>query len=287
MAHNMLLQNRLLGIQSVLMAVHAGGKGLPSSMIGSEREAFIRHFWNEVFPLHRRMSSGAITDSRGSEAGQIDIAVEFGFLPTFPLPGSSERLMLAESVAVVIEVKSDLSSQFGQAVEKARQVKTLIRSLEAIVPNGPIRVGPSIPVVVVGYEGYKTLEGLRNHLSEINKDGILIDAALCIESGAFARASGGPEGFGGHGFLALCAFISEQFEAVSRVTPNLEDYVGNVSGGVGGHANSAAGNCPSGAVMGRTTSADQATFSVSGRAAQSNVMAPVAPQAIQATEKTQ
>jgi hypothetical protein len=37
-------------------------------------------------------------------SGQLDIVIELPFLPSFPTPGANERLYLAESVALAIEV---------------------------------------------------------------------------------------------------------------------------------------------------------------------------------------
>ena len=81
---------------------------LPGATVGSERETFLRKFLQKVFPTHRRFATGAITDSQGAISGQVDIAVEYPFAPSFPMPSTDERLLLAESVAIVIEVKSDL-----------------------------------------------------------------------------------------------------------------------------------------------------------------------------------
>ena len=106
---------RLTGIQQALMAQHVGGTGLPNAVIGNERETLLREFLQKVFPSHFRFSSGAITDSEGRLTGQIDIAVEYPFIPSFPMPASNDRLILAESVLAAIEVKSNLVSQWNQA----------------------------------------------------------------------------------------------------------------------------------------------------------------------------
>ena len=93
------------------MTQHSAGRGLPNAMAGNERETFLREFLQQLFPSHRRFSTGAITDSTGNITGQVDIAVEYGFVPSFPMPSTTERLLLAESVALVIEVKSNLDDQ--------------------------------------------------------------------------------------------------------------------------------------------------------------------------------
>ena len=96
---NQHLQQRMAGIQLALMAQHQGGTGLPNATIGDEREVFLREFLRRVFPSNRRFSTGVITDTESQLSGQVDIAVEFGFVPSFPMPVTEERLLLAESVS--------------------------------------------------------------------------------------------------------------------------------------------------------------------------------------------
>ena len=98
------------------MAHVTGSTGLPSAFKGSERENFSRDYLQQIFPAHRRFATGAVTDSIGNISGQVDIAIEYGHLPSFPMPKTNQRLILAESVAFVIEVKSDLSSQCGDDI---------------------------------------------------------------------------------------------------------------------------------------------------------------------------
>src|SRR6266853_1533627 len=105
--HNPHLVQRLQAIQQALLAQRAAGVGLPAAVAGGERETFLGEFLQKVFPSHRRFATGAITDSSGRLSGQVDIAIEFGLVPSFPMPASEERLLLAESVAMVIEVKSN------------------------------------------------------------------------------------------------------------------------------------------------------------------------------------
>jgi hypothetical protein len=94
------LTQRLYAIQRALMDNRAGSIGLPAAVMGSERETFLREYLQKVFPSHRRFSSGAIIDAKGEMSGQVDIAIEFGQSPSFPMPGSNDRLLLAESVAL-------------------------------------------------------------------------------------------------------------------------------------------------------------------------------------------
>jgi hypothetical protein len=111
---------RLMGMQSILNGVHQSGGGLSSATIGQERAAFIDQFLSGVLPPIYRFGSGDATDAAGNKSGQLDVVVEYPFAPSLPIVGAGQsRLYLAESVAAVIEVKSNLAGQWSQAVGTA------------------------------------------------------------------------------------------------------------------------------------------------------------------------
>lgn len=205
------------------MTQHAAGRGMPNAMAGSERETFLREFLQQLFPAHRRFSTGAITDSTGNITGQVDIAVEYGVVPSFPMPSTAERLLLAESVALVIEVKSNLSAQWQQACDTTEQVKNLSRHLNPIMTMGE---GPPalIPCVVVGYTGHSTIQGLTDRLAS-TPEAQRPDAALVIESGCFSGF--GFTASGAFGLYALCLSINRILTALGFAAPNLASYAQN------------------------------------------------------------
>lgn len=75
------LAARLEGIQKILMAHHGAGALFPTAAKGSERETLVREFLERVFPPPFRFGAGAIADSAGTLSGQLDVVVEFPFLP--------------------------------------------------------------------------------------------------------------------------------------------------------------------------------------------------------------
>jgi hypothetical protein len=153
---------RLEASRRLLMAAYEGGVGLSSATQGREREG-----------------SGDITDSLGWKTGQIDVVIEYPFLPSLQSPGL-ERLYLAESVAAGLEVKSDLSKKWDEVVEAAKAVKRLTRSPRVTGMYGgspPTRV----PLFAIGYTGWKSLETLVQKVQDGAVDGILI-----IDAGLFA-----------------------------------------------------------------------------------------------------
>ncbi|HJP81804.1 MAG TPA: DUF6602 domain-containing protein [Candidatus Saccharimonadales bacterium] len=184
MANQHVLQ-RLLGIQQQLVALHAGGASLSSATKGGEREDFINKFLAEVVPTPYRFGSGDITDTKGSKSGQVDLVVEYPFLPSLPMVGGSSRLYLAESVAAVIEVKSDIANQWNEVKRTADAVKSLERRYGAMITMGGNPPTPKIPVLAVGYKGWSEISTLESKIKE-NPN---VDAILVIDKGLFVSNS--------------------------------------------------------------------------------------------------
>ncbi len=96
---------------------------MSSATSGQERAAFIDQFLSQAFPSPFRFGTGDATDVVGGRSGQLDVVVEFPFMPSLPIAGgSSSRLYLAESVAAVVEVKSNVGAQWNQALHTAAQL---------------------------------------------------------------------------------------------------------------------------------------------------------------------
>ncbi len=218
---NQHLVNRLIAIQQALMAQHMGGAGLPNAVIGNERETFLREFLQKVFPSHYRFTGGAITDSSGRISGQVDIAVEYPFICSFPMPASHERLILAESVLAAIEVKSNLVSQWDQVMATVRAIKQLQRDVAPLMVFGQ---APSdrVPCIAVGYRGHTTIEGLRERLAT-TPDECRPDAALVIESGCFEGL--GCWATGAAGLYALCSVLIRSATQLQAAAPDMFRYL--------------------------------------------------------------
>lgn len=121
------LNKRLEGILSTLLSSYEAGTSMSSSSKGAERELFVNNFLSEVFPTHYRFSSGDITDAYDNTSGQVDIVLEFPHGFSLPVIPGAPRLFIAESVAAVIEVKSNLTNQWKQVVSKAEKVSKIQR----------------------------------------------------------------------------------------------------------------------------------------------------------------
>jgi hypothetical protein len=226
------LKARLKGIREVLMAHHRATAPLPNAAKGDEREVLVREFLEKVFPTPYRFGSGAITDSDERVSGQLDVIVEWPFFASFPAPLGINRLYLAESAAFVIEVKSDLSSQWEQLERTVQQLRPLRRSWRAHLGTSPTGadshfVGPSqsrIPLVAVCFTGFQTAETLRQKLQGTPEESCP-DAALVIESGAYVSSRFAAEGE--LGLFAFCLDCSHLARNILFAEPNLFRYLGD------------------------------------------------------------
>lgn len=181
---NTYILQRLVGLQTILIGVQQSSATLSSSSKGTEREAFIDDFLSKVLPPSYRFGTGDATDAYGARSGQLDVVVEHPIAPSLPSVGSPKsRLYLAESIAAVIEVKSDASTQWQEALRTAQQLTPLKRSFGSMMVMG---VSPQlqIPLFVIGYKGWTDIETLKRQLNAHPE----IAGILIIDPGLFASA---------------------------------------------------------------------------------------------------
>jgi hypothetical protein len=184
-ADNKHIASRLAGIRQILMGAHCAGASMSTASRGTERAAFVNKFLSQVLTPQFRFGEGEATDVSGRLSGQLDVVVEYPWIASLPTDASSPRLYLAEGVAAVIEVKSDVAGQWDQVRETSAKLKALERSYDNQVFFGGGLIPPAkIPLFAVGYVGWKTMESVEAHLAEGIVDGILV-----IESGLFASQS--------------------------------------------------------------------------------------------------
>lgn len=226
---NHFLVTRLEGIQAALMAHHRGGMAMPNATKGAERESFVRDYLEGLFPAHFRFGTGSITDISGHQSGQADIVVEYPFLPSFPMPGSDERLYLAESVVAVIEVKSDLAAQWDQIRKSAAGLHPLRRRWTGTTTVSGASVGfggateSRVPYIAVGYQGFRSIESLQHRLAT-TAENERPDAALVVESGVFVGQIG--QAFGRVGLYGLAIQLMHMMRQVTSADFDIGAYVG-------------------------------------------------------------
>ena len=184
-ANNHIL-TRLQGIQTILNGVHQASTPLTNNTSGTERQAIIDSFLAAVFPNHYRFGTGDATDRNNNKSGQLDVVIEYPFAPSLPIPGGQTRLYLAESIAAVIEVKSNVAVQWTQATHTASQLAPLTRDFGTTMFIGQ-QATPEIPLFVVGYTGWNQIQTLQTNLETVpNIHGILvINQGLFVSSPQF------------------------------------------------------------------------------------------------------
>jgi hypothetical protein len=192
------------------MALFEAGAILSAASRGTERELFVSSFLAQVFPPSVRFGSGDITDVHQATSGQVDIIVEAPTLYSFPAIVGGPRLYLAEGVAAAIEVKSNLSSQWAEAVAKAdavQKLKVLERKyspeekaallervfpgqtvVSAISPVDPVKEKKGgVPFICVGFEGWSDVDTVRNHAARIG-------SILVLRHAIYAGVGGSAQG---------------------------------------------------------------------------------------------
>ena len=177
---------RLTGIQTILNGVYQSNVAMSSSSKGTERESFIDEFLSKVLPPIYRFGSGDATDAGGNKSGQLDVVIEYPFSPSLPTAGAgSSRLYLAESVAAVVEVKSDISAQWTQAINTAQQLQPVKRQFGGQMIMGGLSPTPEIPLFVASYKGWKDTSTVQKNLSDYPT----IAGVLIIDPGIFVSAT--------------------------------------------------------------------------------------------------
>ncbi|HYO51919.1 DUF6602 domain-containing protein [Archangium sp.] len=190
---NQLIHERLEATLKTLLAGFDGGRSASSATRGNEREAFVHSFLERVVPPAFRIASGDITDAAGNRSGQLDLVIEFPFVPSMALT-TTTRTYLAEGVAAVIEVKSDLSNQWEEVRRTSKALRALKRSYGAMAQFGvnPQLAGPKdpIPFFAVGFAGWAKPDTVAARLAEGVVDGILvIDPGIYVGTQKFPAHS--------------------------------------------------------------------------------------------------
>lgn len=227
-----MLVDRLEALRQVMIDSGRASGRMASATKGSERENFIREFLEKVFPPTYRFGTGDVIGARTTDlgvveynnTGQLDIVVELPFYPSLSLPGSGNtRLYLAEGVATVIEVKSDVKSQWNEVLRTADRVATVRRDPEDVFMTMGCADIEEIQFFVVGYNGWKRAETIENKIR-----GLPIAGVLVIDPGIYVGVVGDRDGYKARGAAALWCFIAALVDAMSTIgsaKPQLANYL--------------------------------------------------------------
>jgi hypothetical protein len=142
---------RLQGTSNIMESLYNAGAGFKNTTDrGNEREIFVSEFLRKCIPAAVDIGTGEIIDNFGTQSGQIDVVIESALRPSFGIPASEAKLYMAHSVAMVIEVKSILTSEEWSGIEDhARKVRMLKRD------TLPKKMGKDNPAAFLVKKFYK------------------------------------------------------------------------------------------------------------------------------------
>ena len=140
------------------------------------------------------------------------MVIEYPWVPSLPVVGSSKpRLYLAEGIASVIEVKSNVATQWGEVLGTANKLAPLKRKYGSGIVSGANPLD-RVPLFAVGYVGWSNIQTLKQHLTQGPVDGILvINPGLFVSSQNF----GAIEATGPWALWALISCIHQTTSVMS------------------------------------------------------------------------
>jgi len=214
--------DRLLAVQDQVLTAYAQLDLKAPEHATDLRQVLMAHFLRPLFSAHRRFTAGRITDATGVLTEQLDLIIEHGFMPSVPLHDGSSRLVLAEAVALVIEVADQPGEGDASLRELCSHIKQLSRDINLTIKS---QGAPSdrVPVMVVFFQGPEELEDLQRWWMAI-PEAQRPDAVCVLSSGCFLGF--GIEADGALGLYSMCLTINHMLTLLNFVAPDLAVYAG-------------------------------------------------------------
>ena len=219
---NPYLIDRLLAVQDQVLNAYAQLDPKAPGHVADMRRVLIEQFLRPLFSAHRRFTSGRITDATGVLTEQLNLIIEHGFMPSFPLDDGTSRLVLAEAVALVMEVADQPGDDDAGLRELCSHIKQLRRDIK---PTIKYQGAPSdrVPVMVVFFQGPDELEDLQRWWMAI-PESERPDAVCVLSSGCFLGF--GLEADGALGLYSVCLTINHMLTLLNFAAPDLAVYAG-------------------------------------------------------------
>ena len=184
------------GVYDRIVAAFGGVQAASAATRGSVREAAIAEIGASL-PAVAKLCPGDIIDSFGAHTGQLDAIVVHANSPAVALAGE-DRIVLAEGAVGVLEVKSDLRSQWQEVLvtwDKLKQVRrppsrstkmaSALLDLARVVRTLSVRQSPDVTTqeraatlglheqgvvfVVVGWKGWAKHTTLAEKATELHQ----------------------------------------------------------------------------------------------------------------------
>ena len=217
---NPFIIDRLLAVQDQVLNAYAQLDPKDPAHATALRNLLVEQFLRPLFSAHRRFTAGRITDANGVLTEQLDLIVEHGFMPSFPLHDGKSRLVLAEAVALVIEVADQPGPDDGYLREVCSHIRQLTRDIK---PTVKYQGAPSdrVPLMVVFVQGPETLEDLQQWWMGI-PEAERPHAVCVLSSGCFLGF--GLEADGALGLYSVCLTINHMLTLLNFAAPDLAIY---------------------------------------------------------------
>lgn len=237
MVHHLFAKS-IEGLHHDLINGYQRTKEFPSAVSGREREIFIEQLLSRILPPGFRFGSGVIIDSTGAnETGQIDLIIERPHSASLPVGISNQRLYAAETVAAAFEVKSNLSKQWGDVEETWGRLEAMrvLGEPEFYKEDGGQYFGHTfdhfVPMFMVGFSGYSSLDGLSKRLGMWGKrpsfrGAFIVDSGVFIgRSGSHGRQTKNVEAEGPRGLAAFISILLDTILANPHRNPRFGEYI--------------------------------------------------------------
>ena len=214
--------DRLLAVQDQVLGAYAKLDRKDPGHVTDLRQVLIEQFLRPLFSAHRRFTSGRITDATSVLTEQLNLIIEHGFMPSFPLHDGTSRLVLAEAVALVMEVADQPGDDDAGLRELCSHIKQLRRDIK---PTIKYQGAPSerVPVMVVFFQGPDELEDLQRWWMAI-PESERPDSVCVLSSGCFLGF--GLEADGALGLYSVCLTINHMLTLLNFAAPDLAVYAG-------------------------------------------------------------
>jgi hypothetical protein len=212
--------DRLLAVQDQVLNAYAQLDPKDPAHAAALRNLLVEQFLRPLFSAHRRFTAGRITDANGVLTEHLGLIVEHGFMPSFPLHDGKSRLVLAEAVALVIEVADQPGPDDGYLREVCSHIRQLTRDIK---PTVKYQGAPSdrVPLMVVFVQGPETLEDLQQWWMGI-PEAERPHAVCVLSSGCFLGF--GLEADGALGLYSVCLTLNHMLTLLNFAAPDLAIY---------------------------------------------------------------
>lgn len=194
---------------------------------GTEREVFLKGTLNELYPERYIFSEGEIIDYQGNTSPQADIVVYDDHMPI--LSHDSADQFLSEGVLAHIEVKSDLSSQLENALNKSARVKELEKDIQTIMQVG--QIPPRVPSFVFAFDGSSKTTFKKNVIDFYTSNNNHPPDYICVLDQYICGYDNGELFFQDTGRDSLLAFVTQLADFVFKNwigTPNFRNYYAEI-----------------------------------------------------------